>query len=186
MAAKLKGLSKKDVVSQARASRHEYYDDNWEEIYAPVEEARIAWHAARTAESPDSDDLKAKFDLETQLWDEWFNENYPGKQKDAAAVRTRYKKKSKVNARAKISVTDRETLDARVDDSYKKVEWADWLDDGCLVQTKKGSIGVIVTNKDSQGYRTADRAVMYGGSVQVMIDGVLRWHRKINLRPLDD
>ena len=132
------------------------------------------------------DKLRDKFDLETQLWEDWNQENIPGTQEAAAKERTRYKKKSKRNERARIEVTDWEAVSERVDESIKKVEWGVWLADGCLVQTKKGAIGMIVASDDFEGYRTADYAVKYGGRVQVMIDGVLQWHKKINLRPLDD
>jgi IS30 family transposase len=186
MPRKIRGFAKTQLVDQVRESRQEYYDDNWEEMYAPVEEARKAWQEARVAESPNLDKLRDKFDLETQLWEDWNQENIPGTQEAAAKERSRYKKKSKRNERARIEVTDREAVSERVDDSIKKVEWGDWLADGCLVQTKKGAIGMIVANKDVKGYRIADNAVKHGGRVQVMIDGVLQWHKKINLRPLDD
>jgi len=186
MPKKIRGFAKTQLIEQVRESRQQYYDEHWENMYAPVEVARNAWQAARVAETPDLDQLKEKFDLETQLWDSWFEENYPGSKKAAAVHRAKLMKKSKRNKKARIEVTDWDAVSDRVDESIKKVEWGDWLADGCLVQTKKGAIGMIVASKDQRGYRDADKAVKYGGRVQVMIDGVLQWHKKINLRPLDD
>tara|TARA_R110001583_G_scaffold94997_1_gene238717 strand:+ start:76 stop:636 length:561 start_codon:yes stop_codon:yes gene_type:complete len=186
MPRKPRGFAKTQIVNQVRESRQEYYDANWEEIYAPVEVARKEWQAARVAESPDLDSLRGKFDLEMQLWEDWKEENCPILQEAAAQTRARYKKKSKLNKRSKIEVTDWDAVSERVDDSIKDVEWGDWLADGCLVQTKKGAIGMIVISRDQRGWRDADNAVKHGGRVQVMIDGVLQWHKKISLRPIDD
>ena len=185
MAAKIRGLAKQSLISQVREGREQYYQENYEEQKAPYDEA-CAEVEALDSTDPGHHDAVDKMNAAYEEWNEWFDENYPGRAKDRAAERKRMRKKSKRTARSRIEITDYDLLSDRVEESVVKVEWGDWLADGCLVQTRNGEIGMVVESHEIPGYRTADTAVRYGGRVQLMIDGQLRWRRKINLRPLED
>jgi len=185
MVRKIRGLAKQSLLSQVRETRQQYWDDNHEEQKSFYDKARAAL-AELDMSDHDYEAAVQRRDEAATEWHAWFEDNYPGTPKDRAAERTKLKKKSKRTARSRITITDHDLLDDRVEEAVIKVEWADWLSDGSLVMTKKGELGMVVMNQDIGGYRTPDDAVKYGGQVQIMIDGDLRWYRKINLRPLDD
>jgi len=185
MAHKIQGSAKQSLLEQVRETRQQYWDDNYEEQRSFLQEARVAL-ASLSAGDPGYEAAVQQYNEALAEWEEWSEENYPGNPKDQAAERSKLKKKSKKTARSRITITDHDLLDDRVEESVIKVEWGDWLSDGSLVMTKQGELGMVVTGRDIHGYRTPDDAVKYGGQVQIMIDGDLRWYRKINLRPLDD
>jgi hypothetical protein len=172
-------------MSQVRETRQQYWDDNHEEQKAFYNEARAALAELDMAD-PGYEEAVQHCDEAAAEWHEWFEENYPGSPKDRAKERTRLKRKSKRTARERIVVTDDDVFQETKDEQYVKVEWGDWLADGCLVQTKTGEIGIVVATQDAQGYKNADYAVTHGGMVQLMLNGDLTWRKKITLRPLDD
>jgi len=184
---KIRGVAKTSLLQQVRENRDQYYEDNYEEMRAPYDEAISAFNALKSGD-PNYDAAKQHRDEAFEVWDAWFQDNYPGNIASAARERARYKKKSKRTARSRITVTDHDLHREKRAERNEGVdiEWGDWLAVGCLVQTKDGSIGMIVNEKNYKGYINPDNAVKHGGLVQLMIDGDITWHKKINLSPLDD
>jgi hypothetical protein len=136
--------------------------------------------------TPEALALKAARDEAWRTYTQWNDENHPGNPRESAEIRKRYQKKSKKNVKARIEVTDRDVFCEQLHEQQVDVEWPSWLAVGSLVQTKKGTIGIVVDERTYDGYRDPDAAVKRSGLVQLMIDGNMQWHNKITLRPLDD
>jgi hypothetical protein len=205
MAHRLLPKIKKKLIADMKSSRASYYEDNKDAAMAPCTAARDKMIAIRdriyaetahftlncTAREnlnnyPEYVQAKKENDEAWNEWLSWLDENSPHelacKRREAKKMRRRSKKFN----RRKIEVVDKDTIEDNKTRALT-VEWGDWMDVGSLVGIKgTDHIGMVVEERNVEGYKQMSTAVTYGGYVQVMVNGTVSWYKRVQIRPLDD
>ena len=103
--------------------------------------------------------------------------------------RKRYKRKSKKNIKNNITIIDQDALrDVKTQET--KIEWGKGLEEGSLVETRDGDIGMVMAQYDPTHNRVTRpkhiKAAMIGSYVRLLVNGTEEWHTKLSVSPLED
>ena len=71
-----------------------------------------------------------------------------------------------------------------------KIEWGKGLEEGKLVETRDGDIGMVMAQYDPTNNRVSKprhiEAAMIGSYVRLLVNGIEEWHTKLSVSPLED
>ena len=158
------------------------------ELHEQAREARDAeWHAEERA-------LAMKLDtgeIDHDAYWIWLDENPQPSVVVAGQIaeRKRLKRKSKKNIKNKIEIVDRHAMrDMTMKET--KIEWGKGLEEGNLVETRDGDIGMVMEQYDPTHNRVSKpkhiEAAMVGSYVRLLVNGIEEWHTKLSVSPLED
>ena len=103
--------------------------------------------------------------------------------------RKRLERKSKKNIKKNITIVDQDALRA-VKMQETKIEWGKGLEEGNLVETRAGDIGIVMAQYDPTHNRVTKpkhiEAAMIGSYVRLLVNGREEWHTKLSVSPLED
>ena len=169
MARKLNFTDQMSLIEQARENR----DGDWEE-----------------QEEELNRQLRAREIEEHVYWD-WVNENPRPSEvaQDQLAERRRMKRKSKRNVKAKIEIIDHDAMgDVKLQGT--SIEWSSDFDEGSLVETRDGDVGIIMEQHDLVTGRPIRprhvKAAMADSYIRVLVNGEVQWHTKVSVSSLSD
>jgi len=160
---------KMDLREQARMSR----DAEWEAAHLEIEA-----------------DLEAG-SISPEAYHMWLEENIRPSDiiTDQAAERKRLKRKSKKNITSNLVIVDRVAL-RHVRMKETKIEWGKGLEEGALVETRDGDIGIVMSQYDPTHNRVRKpkhiEAAMVGSYVRLLVKGIEEWHTKLSVSPMED
>ena len=158
-----------DIANQARHSR----DAEWEETHDELAERYEAG------------------EIEASEYFNWLDENPRPSAviEEQARERRRLKRKSKKNVKKNITIVDRDALrDVKMQET--KIEWGKGLEEGNLVETRDGDIGMVMEQYDPTHNRVTKpkhiEAAMVNSYVRLLVNGIEEWHTKLSVSPLED
>lgn len=163
------------------------YEQQWD-LQAQARHARDAeWEA-------EYDELSARYEsgeIEASEYFSWMDENPRPSLviEDQMRERKRLKRKSKKNIKKNITIIDQDALrDVKMQET--KIEWGKGLEEGNLVETRDGDIGIVMAQYDPTHNRVSKpkhiEAAMIGSYVRLLVNGVEEWHTKLSVSPLED
>lgn len=186
MPRRLTGCEYQSVLAQVRESRHDYFDENRERFFRPIQLLADEKLQLQMSGAPVPQELLDREAEARAAWQAFLDEHSPDSYRTAAQKRVRYKRKSKKNATARTEILDhdahREVRIQRVD-----IEWDPSLSDGNLVVTKTGDIGMVLGQYSNVEVRKSrETQALKGAYVKLLVNGVEEWHKKLSVKPLED
>ena len=175
------------VLAQARESRYDYFEENRERFYRPVQLVAVEMFELTNAGLPIPQELLDREEEARTAWQSFFDEHYPDNYRDKARQRARFKKKSKKNVKSKTVILNREAhRDVRI--QRVDIEWDPALGDGNLVMTKSGDIGMVLGqySRGTSVRKKQAKQVLKDAYVKLLVNGVEEWHKKLSVKPLED
>ena len=155
------------------------------------EQARQARDAEWEAEHDELSALYENGEIEASEYFSWLDENPRPSAviEEQVMERKRLKRKSKKNVKNNITVLDRDALrDVKMHET--KIEWGKGLEEGNLVETRDGDIGMVIEQYDPTHNRVTKpkhiKAAMINSYVRLLVNGVEEWHTKLSVSPLED
>ena len=155
------------------------------------EQARQARDAEWEAEHDEMSERYENGDIEASKYFGWLDENPRPSAviEDQMLERKRLKRKSKKNIKAKIEIVDRQAH-REVKMQETTIEWGKGLEEGNLVETREGDIGMVMEQYDPTHNRVSKpkhiKAAMIGSYVRLLVNGIVEWHTKLSVSPLED
>lgn len=153
---------------------------------------------ARHARDADWEAMEQELETKAQageiLWDEYYawchsNPRPSAVIEEQMRERKRLKRKSKKNIKNNITIIDSEAL-REVKMQETKIEWGKGLEEGSLVETRDGDIGMVMAQYDPTHNRVTKpkhiEAAMIGSYVRLLVNGREEWHTKLSVSPLED
>ena len=162
-------FEKQDLLTQASANRDVEWEEQEEELNRQLRDGVI----------------------EDKVYWDWLDENPRPSEEIARQTkeRRRLKRKSKKNVKSRIEVIDRDAL-RDVEMKETKIEWSSDFEEGSLVETRDGDIGMVLKQHDPTHNRVRKpkhiKAAMVGSYVRLLVNGVEEWHTKLSVSALED
>ena len=194
---KLMPWQKVDLAEQARESRQQYWDE-----HAPGLEEKAARLQAkldslytddlaefeRISKTPEYKALQEEARAAQVAWGEFWNNNHPSAAEMKAQERKRMKRKSRKNVKSRIEIIDPSAMSA-VQAKETTIEWSSDFEEGSLVETRNGDIGIVMEQWDPTHNRVVKpkhiKAAMAGSYVRLLVNGVEEWHTKFSVSALE-
>ena len=195
---KMTYYQKVDLAAQARESRQQYWDE-----HAPGLEEKAAKLQAkldslytddlaefeRISKTPEYKALQEEARAAQQAWGEFWNNNHPSAAEMKAQERKQMKRKSKKNVSSRIEIIDRSAL-YDVEAKETTIEWGDTFQEGNLVMTRDGDIGMVMEQWDPTHNRVSRpkhiKAAIAGAYVRLLVNGREEWHTKVSVSSPED
>lgn len=162
--------SQKDALAeQARAARDAEWEAEEGELEARAWAGEITWN---------------------EYW-KWCDSNPRPSEAAAEQVNTRkrMKRKSKKNVTSRIEITDWAGL-YDVETKETTIEWGDTFQEGNLVVTRDGDIGMVMAQWDPTNNRVRRpkhiKPALTGAYVRLLVNGSVEWHKKISVSSPED
>jgi hypothetical protein len=162
-------FEKQDLLTQASANRDVEWEEQEEELNRQLRDGVI----------------------EGKVYWDWLGENPRPSEEIARQTkeRRRLKRKSKKNVKSRIEVIDRDALrDMEMKETV--IEWSSDFEEGSLVETRDGDIGMVLKQHDPTHNRVRKpkhiKAAMMGSYVRLLVNGVEEWHTKLSVSALED
>ena len=161
------------------------------EKFELAEQARQARDAEWEAKE---EELDAKARTGEITWDEYYawchsNPRPSAVIEEQMRERKRLTRKSKKNIKNNITIIDADVL-REVKTQTTTIEWGDGFEEGNLVETRDGDIGMVMAQYDPTHNRVTKpkyiEAAMLGSYVRLLVNGKEEWHTKLSVSPLED
>jgi len=162
-------FEKQDLLTQAAENR----DSDWEE-----------------QEEEMNRQLRAG-EIEDKVYWAWMDENPRPSEEIARQTkeRRRLKRKSKKNVKSRIEIIDRDVL-REVETKATTIEWSSDFEEGSLVETRDGDIGMVLKQYDPTHNRVTKprhiKTTMVNSYVRLLVNGIEEWHTKLSVSALED
>jgi hypothetical protein len=166
---KINKFDKLDLVEQARLARDTEWEADLEVIELKLQEGIItdSEYCSWLADNPRPSDAV----------------------QDQTKERTRLKRKSKKHTRARIEIVDHAAL-REVELRETTIEWSSDFDEGSLVETRDGDVGMVMEQHDPSHNRVTKpkhiKYTMLNSYVRLLVNGNVEWHTKVSVSSLAD
>ena len=156
------------------------------------EQARQARDAEWEAEEEELNLQLRRGEIDDDTYWNWLEENPRPSAviADAVMERKRYKRRSKKNITNNIKVLDREALYDVRQQVGTTIEWSSDFNEGSLVETRDGDIGMVLQQWDPTQNRVAKpkhiKTVLMDSYVRLLVNGKEEWHTKVSVSAPED
>ena len=166
---KLMPWQKADLAEQARQARDAEWEAEEEELEAKARAGEITWD---------------------EYWEWCHSTPRPSVViAEQMAERKQMKRKSKKNVSSRIEIIDRSAL-YDVEAKETTIEWGDTFQEGSLVMTRDGDIGMVMAQWDPTNNKVSRpkhiKAALAGAYVRLLVNGREEWHTKVSVSSPED
>ena len=156
-----------------------------------AEQARQARDAEWEIKEEELDEKARAGEITWDEYYEWCNSNPRPSHvvAEQMAERKRMKRKSRKNVKSRIEIIDPRAMSA-VQAKETTIEWSSDFEEGSLVETRNGDIGIVMAQWDPTHNRVVKpkhiKAAMASSYVRLLVNGVEEWHTKFSVSALED